>query len=315
MYSHPGDNFLSCDWGTTSFRLRWIFQGTVVQEYSDCAGCKGIFTATSDDPTARTDAFERQVRKALSTFRDLPSEIPLVISGMASSTIGWRELPYAPLPLYLDGTNLHVESLVWRQPIVVSRTYLISGAACENEMMRGEETEAIGLLTSIASPTDGLLILPGTHSKQLSISSGQITRIQTFMTGELYELLTTYSVLRASVNICSAQDYDSFCEGIDCVLEHSLSSALFQTRTRQVLKRKSSESNASFLSGVLIGSELHHLKSLDKPILIAGVDSVRTLYSRAAEHLRLPAKAFTSEQVRLAVPRAHQIVLSRLAAK
>ena len=286
-----------------------------MREYSDSAGCKSIFAATSDNETARAEAFENQLRTAISTFRDLPSQIPLVISGMASSTIGWRELPYTPLPLRLDGRNLHVERFAWKPPPNVTQTYVISGAASENEMMRGEETEAIGLLNSISPPTDALLILPGTHSKHLSINSGQITGIRTFMTGELYELLTTYSVLRASVNASSTEDFDSFTEGIDCALEHSLSSALFQTRTRQVLKGKSRESNCSFLRGVLIGAELHYLREEGIPLMIAGADSVRSYYARAAEHLRLPTRAFTSEQVQLAVPRAHQIILSRFSNK
>jgi 2-dehydro-3-deoxygalactonokinase len=135
------------------------------------------------------------------------------------------------------------------------------------------------------------------------------------MTGELYELLTNHSVLRASVNSARPQlDLNAFDKGIHCAVEQSLSGALFQTRTRQVLQRKSPESNASFLSGVLIGAELHTLKIFN-PLLIAGADTVRDLYTHAAKQLNLQAQTFSAEQVQLAVPRAHQLILSHLAAK
>ncbi|MGZ8901462.1 MAG: 2-dehydro-3-deoxygalactonokinase, partial [Limisphaerales bacterium] len=234
MHAHPGDEFLSCDWGTSTFRIRWISKGEIAQEYADAIGCKAIFAANSENQTARAEAFENQLNKALATFDRISNPLPLVISGMASSTIGWRELPYAPLPLKLDGSNLRIECIAWKHPALISQIYLVSGAASENEMMRGEESEAIGLLNSISSPPTSLLILPGTHSKHLSIASSQITSIRTFMTGELYDLITTQSVLRASVNPSTTQDLNAFNEGMHCVIERGLSGALFQTRTRQV---------------------------------------------------------------------------------
>ncbi|MGZ8920449.1 MAG: 2-dehydro-3-deoxygalactonokinase, partial [Limisphaerales bacterium] len=301
MHAHPGDEFLSCDWGTSTFRIRWISKGEIAQEYADAIGCKAIFAANSENQTARAEAFENQLNKALATFDRISNPLPLVISGMASSTIGWRELPYAPLPLKLDGSNLRIECIAWKHPALISQIYLVSGAASENEMMRGEESEAIGLLNSISSPPTSLLILPGTHSKHLSIASSQITSIRTFMTGELYDLITTQSVLRASVNPSTTQDLNAFNEGMHCVIERGLSGALFQTRTRQVLQGKHPESNASFLSGALIGAEFESLRGTKTPLLIAGADPVREVYAHAAKSFDLPARVFSSEQVKLAV--------------
>jgi 2-dehydro-3-deoxygalactonokinase len=305
--------FLSCDWGTTSFRLRWIDDGKILREHSDQTGCKALFDSNAEN---RADAFAAHLRNAISKL-DLPNSrtLPLVISGMASSTIGWRELPYAQLPLPLDGTHLRVELLQWDSPPQITQTFLVSGAATENEMMRGEETEAIGLMAALANKiTDALLILPGTHSKHLTIANSQITSIRTFMTGELYEALTEHTVLRASITKSSALDPIAFAQGVDCATKHSLAGALFQTRIRHVLQRQPPEANASFLSGVLIGDELRTINTATQQrVLIAGADSVRESYSQAARHLGIPARIFCSEEVRLAVPRAQALILSQFA--
>jgi len=101
-------------------------------------------------------------------------------------------LPYAAAPLALDGKGLIADELNWNKPAWVGPTYLISGAATRHEMMRGEETEAIGLMADAGLSSLGqrsLLILPGTHSKHIWIEDQRIVNFRTFMTGELFDVL------------------------------------------------------------------------------------------------------------------------------
>ena len=312
MHQQVLSEFLSCDWGTTSFRLRWIKDGGVCKEYSDNIGCRALFSQSGEQLISREDAFARHLRGVLRDWSS-PQPLPLIISGMASSTIGWKEVPYAALPLNIDGSDLKVENLAWEHPALVAETWLVSGAASDSEMMRGEESEAIGLLQLLPPEFDSAtLILPGTHSKHLAIEHNAITGIQTFMTGELFELLSKHSVLAASTIPVSAPDPVAFKEGVDRAVTHGLAGSIFQTRTRHVLGKHSPQTNASFLSGVLIGSELLSLKSRFR-IMIAGADSLRNLYAEAAQHLELSVShIFSVEEVRLAVPRAHALILARL---
>ena len=303
--------FLSCDWGTTSFRLRLI-QGNILQEYSDSTGCRALYDSNTNH-SARRAAFEAHLQKVLAAWSNTGlTSLPLLISGMASSTIGWQEVPYASLPLKLDASDLRVERIVWKGHPIVGNTFLVSGAASETEMMRGEETEAIGLLHIRPPPKRATLLLPGTHSKHLTVADGAITEIRTFMTGELFEVLSKHSVLRASIEPASPLDHDAFKAGVDRARSHGLASSLFQTRTRQVLRKNPSASNASFLSGLLIGAELSDLHR-NPNLLIAGPDLLRDLYSQAATHRGLhPAHVFSADEVPLAVPIAHELILSRL---
>ncbi len=309
----PNDStFLSCDWGTTSFRVRLI-QGSILKEYSDSTGCRALYDS-NPNYTARRSAFEAHLQRVLGAWPNTRlSSVPLLISGMASSTIGWQEVPYAPLPLNLDASGLRVERIDWTSPPIVGNTFLVSGGASETEMMRGEETEAIGLLhLRPPAPNRTTLILAGTHSKHLTITQGAITEIQTFMTGELFEVLAKHSVFRASIEPASPPDHDAFRAGIDRARSYGLAGSLFQTRTRQVLQKIPPASNASFLSGLLIGAELAELPPASN-LLIAGPDSLRNLYAHAATHLGLQrAHIFSAEEVQLAVPIAHELILRRL---
>ena len=81
-------------------------------------------------------------------------------------------------------------------------SFLISGACTDTDVMRGEETQAVGAfqLPEVAEFSAGsLVILPGTHSKHLTIAGGQIQDFRTSMTGELFDVLARHSVLRHSV--------------------------------------------------------------------------------------------------------------------
>src|SRR5688572_11108249 len=198
MKEISGD-FLSCDWGTTSFRLRWVSRSghRVVREIREQAGVRTLYEEAlqlgASTETDRAEVFARFLRGQLEQL--LPPEglpkvtLPLVISGMASSSVGWRELPYGSAPFSLDGRDLRADELKWDKPAWVGKTHLISGLAHQHDMMRGEETEIIGLMSDpgLGRAREGsLLILPGTHSKHVWIENQSVVDFRTFMTGELF---------------------------------------------------------------------------------------------------------------------------------
>jgi len=271
--------FIACDWGTSRLRLRWH-------------GPEGLREIASDDGASRlavrgedrVRVFREALREAMLQL-DAPVGMPVLVSGMASSSIGWRELPYATLPFSLTGSDVVGE---W----VESDVYLISGVRGESDMMRGEETQALGWAEQVgeALPDQATLILPGTHSKHLRIDRGAITGITTFMTGELFELLCQHSVLRHSVATDAPRDPAAFREGVVASAEDRLTSTLFQVRTRQVLAAQTGAANRSFLSGLLIGSELRALGSGETPIVLAAGPALREAYSLAADDCGLASR-------------------------
>jgi 2-dehydro-3-deoxygalactonokinase len=281
--------FLSCDWGTSSFRLRWVEPGRVVaREKTSGAGCKWLHDQALERGEDWAGPYERTLSEALGEWEGLARRpLPLVISGMASSTVGWREIPYLNGSLRLDGSNLRFEKMRWNAPAWVSETFLISGVAIHPEMMRGEETEAVGVMSALKQES-GTLVLPGTHSKHLRVRNGEIAAIATYMTGELYDLLARQSLLKASVDPTGSVTGSAFEEGVGWAKEHGLSKGLFRVRTRAVLDGTSATENASFLSGLLIGDELRDLESAATEIILAGAGPFAELYSRAFTALAFP---------------------------
>jgi 2-dehydro-3-deoxygalactonokinase len=333
QWIESGRDMLSCDWGTTSFRLRRVrgMDGVVVREIREPAGIKSLhdrlMTADRGNSTARGEMFGGFLRaqlEALLAGEVPPCEpLPLVISGMASSTVGWRELPYAPAPFPLDGRGVRAEPLRWNQPDWVGTTLLISGVATVQDMMRGEETEIIGLMSEPGLAVLGercLLILPGTHSKHVRIENHAMVDWRTFMTGELFDVLGRHSLLRASVEsgACSSgpsseADRAAFCEGVIWAREHGLPGGLFRVRTRAVLDQRPLAENTWFFSGLLLGAELAALPGDAErpPILLAAGQGLAGLYSLALNTVLGPAKwiQVPAAQVEYATIAAHALLL------
>lgn len=268
--------FVSCDWGTSNFRLRLV-NGRVQREVRTDEGTSKLAAAGGDRPSAFKDVLAAGLRKLKA-----PSTLPVVVSGMASSTIGWKELPYARVPFAFDGRNA-----VWAK--IEPRVYLVSGLRTDSEILRGEETEAIGLVSMLGRemPFEAVFVLPGTHSKHLDVNPGGISGFRTFMTGELFDVLSRQSVLRHSTDPAAPVDKAAFLEGVEESTKRPITGALFRVRTRQVLDRKSVPSNTSFLSGLLIGTELGTLRDSDIAIVLAAGKALRASYAAAAEALGL----------------------------
>lgn len=284
----------------------------VVREYRDSTGCKVLFDSTGQGD--RPAGYSGFLRGVLSRWEPSSLPLPLVISGMASSTIGWKELPYARVPLRLDGSTLRWEALSWDRPGWIGMTYLISGSSTENDIMRGEETEAIGLLQGIRLPGDLTLILPGTHSKHLRISNGEIVDFTTFMTGELFEILTRHSILKATTTVGGEIELDAFDSGVRQARDAGLGASLFKTRTRAILKGCPARENAAFLSGLLIAAELCEIAS-GGSVFLGGAPELRRLYARALNGIDEQSfqwQEFTDAQVLNAVPKAHAAFLKCL---
>lgn len=270
--------FVGCDWGTSNFRLRLV-DGGVAGEIRTDEGTAKLAAQLAAQGGDRAEAFRVTLARGLERLKAPPTD-PVIVSGMASSSIGWKELPYAKLPFALDGRDA-----VWEQ--IDDRVYLISGLRSATDVLRGEETETLGLVATLGRemPFEAVFVLPGTHSKHLEVNPGGIATFRTFLTGELFDLLARQSVLRHSTDPDAPFDRAAFLEGVEEAQRRPLTSALFRVRTRQVLDQKAAPSNTSFLSGLLIGAELLSLRGTAVPVIVAAGERLRTSYGAAGEAL------------------------------
>jgi 2-dehydro-3-deoxygalactonokinase len=224
---------------------------------------------------------------------------------MASSSVGWQELPYARVPASVDGRDLvavAVEPLAC--PSGPHAVTLLSGLRTDVDIMRGEETQLVGLfqLSEIAQFAErSRVIMPGTHSKHVQIDRGRITDFTTYMTGELFDVLTHHSLLSHSVAPVEAPaqmppvESGDFVEGVLAARHRPLAATLFRVRTRQVLDQRPATENREYLSGLLIGSELATLADPDQaqiPLVLCATASLAARYAVAAAALGLGGRLY-----------------------
>jgi 2-dehydro-3-deoxygalactonokinase len=305
-------SYLSCDWGTSAFRLSLVDAenyNVIESEHSD----RGIL-ATYNNWNANNNtggaervsfyldvighhinAIERKIGRSL-------DGVPLLISGMASSSIGMKPLPYHQLPFSIEGTGLLSEFI----PQTMSFKHdvlLISGVRTEDDVMRGEETQLIGIFSGDAAMKgEKIYILPGTHSKHILVKETQAVDFKTFMTGEFFDLLSKKSILHAGLEsgagLPDGNEKKCFEEGVLEGAHSNLLKVCFKVRTNSLFERMTKKENYHYLSGLLIGAELGEIVRNDAiGIYLCGSVHLKGYYETALKVLGLKNVHSFSPQV------------------
>lgn len=292
--------WVAVDWGTSNVRAWGI----------DSAGAVA-FSQTSDQGMARLSPPDYAgVLESILKDRLQPQESPMdvLICGMAGARQGWREAPYIETPATLaqlasgavQPDTGRADLLARILPGVCQRT------PGREDVIRGEETQLLGLM-SLRPGFEGTVLMPGTHSKWVRIADGRITEFVTAMTGELYDVLGTHSVLRHSVQPGDAgpQTEDGVAEGLSAGIERpaELSALLFRTRAASLLSGRGPDWCSGYLSGLLVGAEVGgHRDWLDGTGIVPLVGSARLcrLYGTALDRIGARWEAIDATDATLA---------------
>lgn len=289
------EQFVSCDWGTSNFRIRLVDSKdlTIIQEHKTNLGVSKLYRQSlGQKELSQEDFFKNYLLRQLDILTDLPKDNILIIaSGMITSSIGMKELPYASVPQSFNGVNINCSLFSLDHKI---QTLLISGIQTESDIMRGEEAQAIGIIDHISDVSEGVIIMPGTHSKHIRFSGDEIVDFSTYMSGELFEILSTTGLLSLSVKNGEWDPKFSgiFLEGVQKGINDEFMKTLFSIRGNDILKRTSKEMNFYFLSGLIIGSELSYLKKNNQKIFLGASGMLRELYLLALVS-NIPSARFT----------------------
>lgn len=265
---------IGVDWGTTSFRVfRFGPDGRLRDRRSAPKGIMAI-------PDGRfAEALREEIGPWLAAGEDR-----VLLSGMIGSRQGWKEAPYVPCPAGAVelARGLVDISFDWAKLKVVPG---LSGTdqAGVAEVMRGEETEVIGVLADF--PNGGLACLPGTHSKWARVEGGRIVSFTTHMTGETYAALRGHTILARMMRDGPA-DGAPFAAGVrrsgdpGGLLHH-----VFGVRAETLAGKLQDSESAAYLSGILVGHEVRAaLASEARPVVhVIGAPELSKLYAQAIE--------------------------------
>ena len=291
-------DWIAVDWGTTNLRA-WAMKGD--RPIASAESDRGMGTLTPSD-------FEPTLIDLVSPW--LGSDRTLVVAcGMVGSRSGWAEATYAIVPSEPPIADLTRATAC--DPRLDVR--IISGLAQTDpaDVMRGEETQIAGYLHRNPG-FDGVLCLPGTHSKWAQISAGEVVSFRTFMTGEMFSLLSKTSVLRLTVG--TGWDDSAFADAVADAMARpeAIAQRLFTLRAEGLLKGLSGDAARARLSGLLIGAELAAARPywLGQEVVLIGDAGLTQTYAAALTAQGLTPKRTDATDLTLAGLTAARTLIS-----
>lgn len=285
---------LALDWGTSSLRAFLMRDGKVIETRHSAHGIQHL-------PLPGRAGFEQAFAAIAGDWVRQWPQLPVVASGMVGSAQGWREAPYVRCPATVEALaeqNTTVASGLGQQ-ILIAPGVLFDEPGELPDVMRGEEIQIAGaLLNNPLWAQRSCIVLPGTHSKWAQIEDGKILRFATYLTGELFAVLSAHSILGRLLPAPSepkpATDFAAFEMGL-AAARHSgpgdFPHQIFGTRTLGLTGRLAPAALADYLSGLLIGHELvSGLRSAGNelaavPLVMIGEPSLCQRYVRSLEYM------------------------------
>lgn len=285
-------HWVAVDWGTSNLRA-WIMgaDATILQE---CGSDDGMGALAPDQ-------FETALLDLISPYLPPQQNTPVVACGMVGARQGWTEAEYAKVPCTPPGVEQATPAPA-TDPRIDVRILPGVSQTTPADVMRGEETQIAGFLAKYPN-FDGVLCLPGTHSKWARISAGEIVSFQTFMTGELFALLAGSSVLRHSVD-SKDHDEESFLAAMRDAMSNPerVGARLFSIRAGSLVSDLGPAAARATLSGLLIGLEMAGARPywLGMDIAIIGTTSLADLYRQALADQGVDPKMTDTTEMTLA---------------
>ena len=304
-----GSRLVALDWGTTSARAYLLDSaGTVLDTAPAGRGVLAVTDGLTTDQERRA-AFEEEFERMCGRWLEAHPSVPVLASGMVGSNQGWADVPYQRLPQDL-GTlaGALTEIPTRRGPVHVVPGLLADGVL--PQVMRGEETQILGVLESAHGDADTgerrgtVVVLPGTHTKWVRVEERRVLDFLTVMTGEVYGLVTRHSILGRLARRPDAPDLEAFDRGVRTSLgadpDGGILATLFSARTLPLTGRLAAEQVDDYVSGLMIGAEVAscvrgRLASGGSPgarppeVLLCGEPELCRRYQRALHQLGVDA--------------------------
>lgn len=282
-------DWIAVDWGTSNLRV-WAMSGDgEILDQSDSSDGMGKLNQSQFEP-ALMQLIEPWLGRDVMT---------VVACGMVGSRQGWSEAPYQTVPATPVGTAAKVACCDPRLDVRILPGLKQMKPA---DVMRGEETQIAGFLREFPG-FDGVICLPGTHTKWVQVSAAEVVSFQTFMTGELFDLLTKSSVLRHSTGQAENWNSDVFLDAVSETLSRSetIGAQLFRIRANDLVHGTEPGTASANLSGALIGAELAAAKPywLGQQVALIGAGQLVGHYADALKAQGVTAQICSGQDMTL----------------
>ena len=239
------------------------------------------------------------------------TQIPVLLSGMIGSKLGWVEVPYVECPATLQSIAKSIAPVEERENVWIVPGVCLPPKGDRHDVIRGEEVQVFGAL-DIFAVENATVCLPGTHSKWLRAENASITTFSTAMSGEIFDVMKNHSILGQLINENGdSHDAEAFSAGLlrasepGGILHH-----LFSVRSEGLFDVIDGSGLGSYLSGIIIGREIIDLSQIyptgNDAVLLIGSTVLSKLYAKAFDHFKIKYSIVDGDQAAI---RGLQLVL------
>lgn len=290
MQQHDTDSIIGINWGSSNLRAYLI-------------GADGQMLDSHEAPAGVTRLERSGMAAAANDIRmRWPKAGAAYAAGMIGSNVGWVDAGYIDCPA---GAEAVAQGLVPTR-IGMLDVSIVPGMACVRtidgapDVLRGEETELLGLLSAGDVDPDAIVALPGTHTKWIQLSNGRVEGFMTSMSGELFDRLASGGLL-ASVLVGPGEPGSAFSEGVHTAATSTLGlgALLFGVRAKMIRGALPRAETSSYLRGLLAGAEVSDAAALfpslkNASVPLVGSGPVTRLYQAALAELGIEAHTVES---------------------
>lgn len=241
------------------------------------------------------------VYEALRLALGVAEGVPALLAGAVGGRRGWVDAGYVDCP-----AGPGELSAALTRPAEAGEAWIVPGVRLDTvrgcDLMRGEESRLAGLLESVPGARDGMrdgiVCLPGSHSKWVRLSDGRIHSFATHVTGEVLHLVRRHGSAGREMK-GEVHDPRAFTAGVDAsgqpggLLQH-----LFGARALPRTGRLQPSAVYPWTLGVLIGHECRAMRARwpdASAVVLVGRPALMARYAEALRRIGVTAVQIDGE--------------------
>ncbi len=299
---------LVVDGGTTNLRVT-LLDAATLRPLARRQAAGGVRHTAIDGHNGRLkEALSSCIQGALSDAGLAPEAVSRCIAyGMITSDMGLLTVPHAIAPAGAEDLGAGMRSAVFPEiapfpfefiPGVRNFAGGVNAETCPSmDMMRGEETESVGLYRLLRLSGEALFVLPGSHNKFVQMdAAGRVAGCATSISGELLDAMTRHTILAGAVDggFCSPETYraDMAAAGAREGEKSGLGRAAFAGRILRTLGDADAAAVQSWLLGAALQEDVKAMRAFmgDTParVFVAGKAPMQQAFIDVLAALGMP---------------------------
>ena len=270
--------YIVIDCGTTNTRMSLIKDGDIIETIKMNVGAR----KNIEDCGLLQNALKQEIACMLKKYGLKSSDIKSILaSGMITSEYGLCALAHINAPAGLAELRANLAERKIEEisdiPFIFARGVRLQGESLEKtDMMRGEETELMGIMRE--GDGECIYILPGSHSKLIvTDENGRIIDFKTMLTGEMIEALSQGTILKDAVDLSADKiSMEYLIKGYDYCAVNGLNESLFKVRVLKTVFYAETAQVYSFFLGAILWGEINKIISMPQnKVIIAGKKQIK----------------------------------------